>query len=136
MEIKDLQGKKVAVLGYGMEGKAVTRYLMKHGIQPVIFDQKLWDEWPEEDQELIKSLGVNFISGPECFKELEGFEVAFRSPGINPKQLAGKKLHITSQTKWFFQHCPGKIIGITGTKGKGTTSALVYEMLKENKVFL
>ena len=132
MEIKDLQGKLVAVLGYGIEGKAVTAYLIKHGIKPVLFDQKPWDKWAADEQKAIKALGVNFIFGPDCFKELTGFDVAFRSPGIKPQQLTINNLQLTSQTKFFFEHCPAKIIGVTGTKGKGTTCALIYEILKED----
>jgi UDP-N-acetylmuramoylalanine--D-glutamate ligase len=154
MEIKDLQGKLVAVLGYGLEGKAVVRYLIKHGIKPVLFDQKPLEKWEKEDQEEVKSLGINFIMGPDAFTELKGFDVAFRSPGIKISEIersvpiyrqigtpinghaTPKDLILTSQTKWFFEHCPAKIIGVTGTKGKGTTSSLIYEMLKESEVFL
>ena len=134
MEIKDLQGKLVGILGYGIEGKAVAEYLLKHGIKPVLFDQKTWSEWPEDQQKLISGLKVNFIFGRDCFKELKGFDVVFRSPGIQissiKKQLPNSAI-ITSQANFFFEHCPAKIIGITGTKGKGTTSALVYEILRE-----
>lgn len=135
MNIEDLQGKLVAVLGYGQEGKAVTNYLIEHGLSPVLFDQKPWEEWEEDEQIEIKALGLNFIFGPDCFKELTGFSVAFRSPGIRLDNInligwIKKGLIITSQTKWFFEHCPSKIIGVTGTKGKGTTCSLIYEILK------
>ena len=132
MNLQDLKDKLVAVLGYGTEGKAVAAYLIKHGIKPVLFDQKPWAEWSAGDQLAIKKLEVNFIFGPDCFKELTGFGVVFRSPGISHKKLQAvnyKLSAITSQTKWFFEHCPAKIIGVTGTKGKGTTAALIYEML-------
>ena len=143
MEIKDLQGKLVAVLGFGMEGRATAAFLMKHGIRPTLFDQKPLSDWGPEDQSFIKSLRLNCIFGPDCFKELAGFDVAFRSPGISlhnislvlPSGVEGK-LRITSQTKWFFEHCPAKIIGITGTKGKGTTSSLIYEMLHASRFML
>src|SRR5258708_3108392 len=152
MNIQDLQGKLVAVLGYGQEGEAVTNYLIKHGVTPVLFDQKPWDKWEKEKQEEIKKLKVNFVFGPDAFKELAGFDLAFRSPGIPlsnpdlfkysnhpvPRQAGGHSslkgdggLQITSQTKWFFDHCPAKIIGVTGTKGKGTTSVLIYEILRQ-----
>lgn len=142
MVISELENKLVAVLGFGHEGRAVTAYLLKHGIKPVLFDQKPWEKWDEMEKLEIKKLGLNFIFGPDCFKELAGFDVAFRSPGVNPKQLTisavggsasgGNNLQLTSQTKWFFDNCPAKIIGVTGTKGKGTTSSLIFEMLKQD----
>src|SRR5690348_16949446 len=109
MEIKDLQGKLVAVLGYGMEGRAVTEFLMKNGVNPTLFDAKPWEEWSKEEQTEIKSLKINFIFGPEWQKELLGFDFAFRSPGIpiTSLQLEPNTI-ITSQTKWFFEHCPSK----------------------------
>jgi UDP-N-acetylmuramoylalanine--D-glutamate ligase len=130
MDLQDLKGKLVAVLGYGQEGKAVTAYLIKHGIKPVLFDQKPWEDWSEIEKSEIKKLGVNFIFGPDCFKELKGFDVVFRSPGVRTSHLAPHTSHLTSQTKWFFEHCPCKIIGVTGTKGKGTTASLIYEILE------
>ncbi len=137
MDIKDLAGKLVAVLGFGAkEGRATTEYLLKQGITPVLFDQKPWDEWAEADKTYIRGLGVNFIFGPGYWEELRGFNIAFRTPGISrlhPKLLALEKkgLVISSQTKWFFEHCPAKIIGVTGTKGKGTTCSLIFEILNQ-----
>ena len=135
MTLLDLQEKMVAVLGFGVEGRAILSYLRKYGITPTLFDHKPWDQWSLDDQNKIKSLGVNFIFGPDCLKELKGFDVAFRSPGLwrlNPDLLVAEKkgLKVTSQTKFFFDNCPAKIIGVTGTKGKGTTSALIYAMLR------
>jgi len=136
----------VAVLGYGQEGKAVTSYLIKHGIKLVLFDQKSWKDWDEIEKLEIRKLGVNFIFGPDCFKELKGFDAAFRSPGIKLSDIgpniplghnafkgrgeSSAGMTISSQTKWFFEHCPCKIIGVTGTKGKGTTASLISEILK------
>lgn len=132
MDISQLKNQLVAVLGFGVEGRAISRYLLKHGIAPVLFDQKPWEQWTKEEQAEIKRLGVSFIFGQDAFLELKGFDVAFRSPGIPLRKLriTDKKLTVTSQTKFFFDNCPAKIIGVTGTKGKGTTCALVYEILR------
>ncbi len=134
MNITELKKQMVAVLGFGIEGRAVTKYLVKNSIIPVLFDQRPWKKWSNEDQEYIKSLNLNFIFGPDCFKELSGFNLAFRSPGIKildeDIQASIKKgLRLTSQTKFFFDFCPSKIIGITGTKGKGTTASLIFQIL-------
>ena len=66
---------------------------------------------------------------------LEKYDIIFRSPGVpyllSEIQAAIKHgCHVTSATKLFFSLCPGKIIGITGTKGKGTTSTMLYEILR------
>lgn len=135
MEIADLRNKLVAVLGYGLEGRATAQYLIRHGIQPVLFDHKPWDQWPEPARDEIRQLGLNVVFGPDCLKELAGFDVAFRSPGVkllDPQlqSLIGNGLAVTSQAKWFFAHSPARIVGVTGTKGKGTTATLISEILK------
>lgn len=136
MNLDDLKNKMVAVLNYGQEGRAVTKYLTAHGLKPVIFDSKPWQQWSQNDQDAIRQLGLNFVFGKDYLDELRGFDAAFRSPGLwrnHPRLLEEETrgLQITSQTKWFFEHCPAVIIGVTGTKGKGTTSALIADMLKQ-----
>lgn len=138
MGLDKLKGKLIAVLGYGLEGKAITKYLLKHGVKPVLFDQRPWENWDQIEKLEIKKLGLNFIFGPDCFMELAGFDVVFRSPGISGpkfKTYLSDFAVITSQTKWFFEHCPAKTIGVTGTKGKGTTASLIFEILKKNFQF-
>jgi len=110
-----LRGKKIAVIGKGLEGESSAKFLKKHGAEVEVRD---------------KSQGDNYLLG------LDKFDLVVRSPGIridklitHNSELITKKL--TSQTKLFFDLSPTKnIIGVTGTKGKGTTSSLIYEMLK------
>lgn len=113
MKIDELQDEKIAILGLGVEGHATAEYLKEHGIPFETFDEK--------DGQPITS------------EVLSGFDVIIRSPGISLRKdyLKNFKGVITSQTKLFFDNCPAKIIGVTGTKGKGTTSTLIYEMLKK-----
>lgn len=106
----ELKDKKIAVIGEGLEGKSSAQYLRKHGAKVEIRDQKQDDEYLED---------------------LNLFDFVVRSPGVNLEKLSKvQPSKITSQTKLFFDLCPCPIIGVTGTKGKGTTSTLIYEMLK------
>lgn len=123
MKISELEKLKVGILGFGHEGQAIFSYLEKHNINTTILD---------ESQQ-----------GESYLDNLSNFDLVFRSPGIprlHPKLIAAEKngLIITSQTKWFFENCPATIIGVTGTKGKGTTCSLIYETLKndDKKVYL
>ncbi len=133
-----LQDKTIGIIGVGQEGQAIARYLILHGIKPILFDEKPETEWSEEIQELVKEYGLQIISGEGSMKQLNQAQIIFRSPGFrrkNPDLLAAEKNGsvVTSQTKWFFEHNPAKIIGVTGTKGKGTTSSLIYEILQAAK---
>ncbi len=114
--INDWKNKKVAVLGLGIEGLSSAHFLAQKGAKVTTLDQK---------------------SGKDYLSHLENYDMIVRSPGIKrnlPQLLAAEKkgVIITSQTKLFFDLCPCPIIGVTGTKGKGTTSSLIYEMLKKS----
>ncbi len=108
------KNKNVGVLGFGVEGKATFEYLKKHGVKADILDKK-------DDS--------NYLN------KLTNYNVVFKTPGISPlipEIVAAKRAGVifTSQIEEFFDLCPAPIIGVTGTKGKGTTSTLIYEILK------
>jgi len=133
--------KKVAVLGLGIEGKDVVNFLISHGARVVVYDQK---EKEELDFEGIDRRKIRIICGKDYLSGgLLGYDMIYRSPGVyrylpQLQEAEKKGIEISSATKLFFDLCPGKIIGVTGTKGKGTTSTLIYQILKESgkEVFL
>lgn len=135
--------KKIAVLGLGIEGLDLVAYLHKKKAKITGFDIKTKNELSEIIPKL-KRLGIKLSLGENYLKEgLLGFDYIFRSPAIRltrPELMKAKavKIPILSATKLFFDLCPGKIIGVTGTKGKGTTATLIFKILKESgkKVFL
>ncbi|MBD3330480.1 UDP-N-acetylmuramoyl-L-alanine--D-glutamate ligase [Candidatus Peregrinibacteria bacterium] len=124
------QRSSIAILGFGVEGRAMFNYLMAHEYGNITICDKnvdLKDKMPE---------GVSVRLGEDYLNDLDDFDVIIRSPGIKyfdphiqAAVQAGKE--VTSTTAIFFDQCPCPIIGITGTKGKGTTSMLTYLMLKE-----
>ena len=130
----NLKGKKAAVLGLSIEGVATTRYLLKAGARVTVCDQNL----PQELEENLKKIKVDEVLlqlGQNYLKNLNQFEILFRTPGMplwHPELIIAKKagVQISSQTKLFFDLCPCPIIGVTGTKGKGTTASLIFEILK------
>lgn len=122
MSINYLKGKRVAILGLGREGLSTMKFLKKRKIKCGVLDVK-------KDE--------NYLD------KIVSYDVVFRTPGfprLHPKLLAAEKngTNVSSHIKLFFDLCPGKIIGITGTKGKTTTASLAYRILKSKyqSVFL
>jgi UDP-N-acetylmuramoylalanine--D-glutamate ligase len=93
---------KVAIVGYGVEGKSAEAYWRSLGHEVAICDTN---------------------------SDLNGYDLLVRSPGVHPHKLP-QGVPVTSVTNEFLAQCPAPIIGVTGTKGKGTTSSLIAEMLK------
>ncbi len=123
--------KNIAILGFGVEGQSAANFLNSAGATGTIFDAKGKEKFQSEMLATLEQNGWTFKSGD--FKDLETFDLVVRSPGISmhhPELLKISKDSITSVTKIFFDHCPAKIIGVTGTKGKGTTSTLIYQMVQ------
>lgn len=116
---------KIAVLGYGAQGKAAVSYWDK-GNDITVCDQ---------NTELQLPAGVASQLGNNYLRDLERFDLIIRSPSVHPNDIIKANTprivrKITSVTEEFFRVCPAPIIGVTGTKGKGTTSTLITKILE------
>lgn len=118
--------KKIAILGFGKEGKSALRFLKKSpGFSNATIDL------------LDKKFDANYLD------RLSNYELVVKSPGVpwhlrEITKALRNGVQFTTPTDLFFKHAKGKIVGITGTKGKGTTATLLYRMLKacRKNVFL
>jgi UDP-N-acetylmuramoylalanine--D-glutamate ligase len=128
------KNRKIAIIGFGLEGQDLIRYFIDKDFEITVFDRK--DERQLNIPKDFKK--VRFITGKNYLSEtLNDFETIYRSPGVYryTRKLfdAEKKgVVVSSATQLFFDECPGKIIAVTGTKGKGTTSSLIYSILKKS----
>ncbi len=127
--------RKVALLGFDREGRSTFRFLKDdpefRGAEFWVLDKKEGLDVPD---------GVQARLGPDYLDALKEFgpgDAVFRTPGARYHDAAltharERGVHVTSATRLFFDRCPGTIVGITGTKGKGTTSSLIHAILKED----
>lgn len=109
MKLEELKNKKILIVGRGVEGAAVARFLKKHvpSSRVAIVDKK---------------------DGKDYLIKQKEYDIAIKSPGVKRELIT---IPYTTATNIFFANTKGKIIGITGTKGKSTTSTLIYQMLKK-----
>ena len=110
MKLKDLKNKRILILGYGKEGKATEAFLKKAFPSILVdhTDKKMESAYLERQKE---------------------YDVVIKTPGIPKKFIT---VPYTTATNLFFESCPGVIIGVTGSKGKSTTSTLIYHILKSS----
>lgn len=148
--LQSLQGKKILILGLGREGYSSYQFLRKHlpQVSLTLADQKELPELSEELQHEIRSdSAVDTQLGSDWLANLEQFDLIIKTPGISEfehpqlQQLSASKL--TSNGQLFFEviqmatqqlHHHFITVGITGTKGKSTTTAMVHHLLKKAEI--
>ncbi len=128
-----LKGERVLVLGLGVSNRPLVRLLLQYGIEVTGCDKTPREDLEEEVLEL-EAKGLKLHLGQEYLEGIDG-DVAFRTPGLHPETpelvtLREKGCRITSEMEAFFEVCPCKIIAVTGSDGKTTTTTLISEMLK------
>jgi len=137
--IEDWHNKKILILGFGREGQATLRFL-KHrwpALEVAVADQKERAGLNADEKKLLKPLGrERQFFGKKYLDKLKQFDVVIKSPGINPRQKQineAKKTGVifTSATNLFFQARKGRVIAVTGSKGKSTTASLIHAVLKK-----
>lgn len=114
---------KIAIAGYGLEGEENYKYWASQGGHDItIVDEKQVPDRPLPE-------GVPTILGAGSFEQLADFDLVIRTAGLSPSKIKtnGK---IWSATNEFFEKSPAKIIGVTGTKGKGTTASLIASIFE------
>lgn len=110
----------VAIAGYGLEGKVSYDYYVARGDTVTILDQN------DERTDLPKN--ARAVLGAGVFSDVSGYDLVVRSPGIALEKLGAG--NVWSATNEFFARCETPIIGVTGSKGKGTTCSFIAEILR------
>lgn len=115
---------KIAIAGFGIEGRASYDYFRRKfpTAEIVIVDERgQADDMPE---------GVPTVLGAGALTQLNGYDMVVRTAGLAPQRIISDG-QVWSATNEFFAECPAPIVGVTGTKGKGTTCSLITSILRE-----
>lgn len=115
-----LRGKRILILGFGREGKSSLAFVKKYlpEAQVAVADKNAME-------------GVTH-SGDRYLQAVYDYDIVIKTPGISLKDFDAKGVEITSQTDLFLSQFHAQTIGISGTKGKSTTTSLIYHLLKSS----
>ena len=130
-----LRGDSIAVIGMGVSNTPLIKMMLRAGLKVTVCDKSERERIEEQVAEL-ESLGAKFQLGEDYLRKLYKFDVIFRTPGLSPnhpalQEAAQRGRTITSEMELFFDLCPCRIIAVTGSDGKTTTTTLISEFLKE-----
>lgn len=123
-----LSGKRILIAGFGREGKSTLRFLQQYMPEATV---GIADKNETAFQDIDKER-YNLYFGDEYLKASSDYDVVIKTPGISVKDIDIDFSKITSQTDLFLEAFHSQVIGITGTKGKSTTSTLIYHLIKES----
>ena len=123
-----LNGKRILITGFGREGKSTLRFLQKYMPNAIV---GIADRNESAFQDVDKEK-YSLYFGDDYLKVSSDYDVVIKTPGISVKDVDIDFSKITSQTDLFLEAYHNQVIGITGTKGKSTTSTLIYHLLKES----
>ena len=131
----NIKGKRVAVIGLGVSNIPLIEYLHNLMAKVTVFDQRDIEELDEIVVKKINEYGFELQTGKKALHFLRGYNVIFRSPSCLPTTLqlaseAKRGAIVTSEIEMLMNVCPCKVIGVTGSDGKTTTTSLIYEILK------
>lgn len=129
-----IKGKNISVIGIGISNRPLIKLLLESGAHVTAHDKKTEEQLGDVSKELKKQ-GVKLVLGENYMDGISG-EIVFKTPGLrfdHPSLLKAIENGsvITSEMEVFMELCPSKIIAVTGSDGKTTTTTLIYKMLLE-----
>lgn len=125
---RKLRGKRILIAGFGREGQSTLRFLQKFLPNAIV-------GIADKNESAFKNLDkkrYKLFSGDDYLQSAAAYDIVIKTPGISLKDIDIDLSKISSQTDLFLDAFHNQIIGVTGTKGKSTTSTLIYHLLKES----
>jgi len=137
MKREDLKGKKITVMGLGIHGGGIgaVRFLHALGAKLIVTDLKSKEALASSLEKLKDLKGIEYILGQHRSEDFENVDMVVKNPSASwnnkyIKLALDKKIPVEIDSSLFFKFCQNPIIGVTGTRGKTTTTTLIYEILK------
>ena len=132
---EELKTKKIAVLGAGVSNIPLLKQLAGESCDVTLFDQKEKENINEDIQKLIDEKKIKCFLGQNYLEGLKSFDIIFRSPSLLPsnpylKEEESRGCYITTEVEEVIKYAPCKVIGITGSKGKTTTTTIISKILE------
>lgn len=133
MFFDSLRGKKVTFCGIGTSNLPLIELFAKNSADVYACDKKSYEQLGE-NAKIAEKAGAKLILGDDYLKNLDT-DILFRSPGTpfykeELEEMKSRGVVVTSEMEVFFDLCPCKIIAVTGSDGKTTTTTIISEMLK------
>lgn len=134
---KFLQKSRVAIIGLGVSNIPLLDYMHNLNANVTVFDDREIEKISQEILDKVKDYHFDFSYGKDSLSKLNGFNIIFRAPSCMPtreelKKESDKGAIVTTEIEMLIKLFPGKVIGVTGSDGKTTTTTLIYEILKNN----
>lgn len=130
------KNKKILILGFGREGQSTYKLIRKYLPKQELYISDKKENFQDNFDFLEEDSNVSFTSGEKYLENLNDYDIIMKSPGISFVNLDTTKYYhkIKSQLELLFEFFDNFTIGITGTKGKSTTSSLIYKVLQDQGV--
>ncbi len=135
LKVLEIKGQKSLVLGAGKSGVASAKFLAEKGAVVALHDKKPIAEWSEEARSLKNNFNIGLIDGNLPSWLLDQIDLVVISPGVPTNVIPAKYVErkdgeVIGEVELAYRFMKGRIVGITGSNGKTTTTSLVGELLK------
>lgn len=134
--MSEWQGKKIVMIGAARQGLALSRFLADKGAHVILNDRRSEDALVEAREEL-SDLDVEWVTGSHPFEILDNADMVCLSGGIPMdlplvEEAIRRNISLSNDSQIFLEEAPCPVIGITGSSGKTTTTALVGEIARQH----
>ena len=135
----NLKGKKTLVLGAGKSGVESAKFLAKRGAIVAIHDKKPIEDWTDEARSLKNKYKIGLIDGKIPVWLLDQIDLVVISPGVPTNVIPAKYVdrkdgEVIGEVELAYRFMKGRVVGITGSNGKTTTTSLIGEILKNAEI--